>query len=78
MGILLTLLVPCKLLKKIEPKIIISTHFDDAKVNYPVPQQPLSEVIKGLSMDPKETLAKFKPKPADFSETTQLIVLERQ
>jgi L-ascorbate metabolism protein UlaG (beta-lactamase superfamily) len=68
-----------QIIKKIEPKLVIPTHFDDGKLKYPVPQQSLNEALKGLSMEPKETLAKFKPKPADFTgETTQLIILERQ
>lgn len=65
-------------IRKIEPKIVIPTHYDDGKIKYPVPQQPLADALKGLSMEPKETLAKFKPKPADYSENIQLIVLERQ
>ncbi len=64
-------------IKSIEPKIVIPTHYDDPKTTYPVPQQPLSEALKILAMEPKESVAKFKPKPADFSENTQLIVLER-
>ncbi|MDQ3065069.1 MAG: MBL fold metallo-hydrolase [bacterium] len=67
-----------QVVRKIEPKIVIPTNFDDPKINYPVPQQPLADVIKGLSMEPKETYTKFKPKPADFTDTTQLVVLERQ
>ncbi len=63
--------------KKFDPKIIIPTHYEDAKVSYPVPQQPLAEALKVFNMEPKETLSKFKPKPADFSETQTLIVLER-
>lgn len=65
-------------IRKIEPKLVIPTHYDDGKTKYPVPQQPLAEALKGLSMEPKETLAKYKPKPADYSENVQLIVLERQ
>lgn len=65
-------------IKKIEPKIVIPTHYDDPKLNYPVPQQPLTEALKGLAMEPKETTGKFRPKPADFSDTAQLIILERQ
>lgn len=64
-------------IKKIEPKIVVPTHYDDAKLSYPVPQQPLSEAIKGLAMEPKETTSKLKPKAADFSDMTQLIILER-
>lgn len=67
-----------QVIKKIEPKIVIPTHFDDSKINYPVPQQPLSEVLKGLGVEPKETLAKFKPKPADFGEAMQVVILDRQ
>lgn len=64
-------------IKQIEPKIVIPTHYEDPKVAYPVPQQPLGEALKGLAMEPRETLSKIKPKPADLSETLQLIVLTR-
>lgn len=66
------------LIKEIEPKLIIPTHYDNKGIKYPVPQLPLQEVLKGLAMEPKETVAKLKIKPADFGETTELIVLERQ
>ena len=67
-----------KLIKKIEPKIVIPVHYDDKDLKYPVPQQPLAEVLTGLAMETKETVAKLKVKPAEIGETTQLIVLERQ
>lgn len=66
-----------KLIKKIEPKLVIPTHFDDSKINYPVPQQPLEEALKTLAMEPKETVDKLKLKSSDLSETTQVIVLKR-
>ena len=66
------------LIKQIEPKLVIPTHYDDDAITYEVPQQPLADALKGLSMEPKEAVAKFKPKPADYGETTQLIILERQ
>lgn len=65
-------------IKKIDPRVIIPTHYDDGKTKYEVPQQPLEEALKGLAMEPKETLSKFKPKPVDLAESMQLIVLERQ
>lgn len=65
------------IIKKIEPKIIIPTHYDDPALKYEVPQQPLTEVLKSLDMEARDTLAKFKPKPADLNESQQLIVLER-
>ena len=67
-----------KLIKKIEPKIVIPTHYADKALKYEVPQQELSEALKGLSMELKETVPKLKLKPGELVETTQLIVLERQ
>lgn len=68
-----------KIIKKIEPKIVIPTHYADSKLKYPVPQQALDEVIKSLAMEPRERLPKLKLKAADLSaEGTQLLILERQ
>ncbi len=67
-----------QLIKAIEPKIIIPTHYDEKDIKYPVRQLSLEEALKGLAMEPKETVPKLKVKPADFSESTELIVLERQ
>lgn len=66
-----------KVIKQIEPKLVIPTHYDDKDLKYEVPQQPLADALKGLSMEPKEAVAKFKPKPSDYSETVQLVILER-
>ncbi|HSH18142.1 MAG TPA: MBL fold metallo-hydrolase [Candidatus Saccharimonadales bacterium] len=66
-----------KIIKKIEPKIIIPTHYDMPGINYPVPQQDLQHVLHELSMEPKETTAKLKLKSAELPDATQLIVLER-
>jgi len=66
-----------KLAKKIEPKIIIPTHYDDPKLQFPVPQQTLEQALKALAMEPKETLTKLRFKPAEQVDTTQLILMER-
>lgn len=66
-----------KLIKKIEPKLVIPTHYADDKVNYPVPQTSLEEALKTLAMEPRETVDKLKLKAADLSETMQLVVLSR-
>lgn len=67
-----------KIMKKIEPRIIIPTHYADTSLNYPVPQQELETALKELAMEPKETVPKLKLKANDIGETTELIVLERQ
>ena len=66
------------LIKEIEPKLVIPTHYEEKGLKYPVPQVSLEEALKGLAMEPRETVAKLKIKQADFGETTELIVLEKQ
>lgn len=67
-----------RLIKDIEPKIIVPTHYDDKAISYPVPQQTLEDALKGLSMEPVEPVAKLKLKHGEFSDVTQLVILERQ
>ena len=67
-----------KLIKEIEPKLVIPTHYADKAVNYTVPQAELADALKNMAMEPKETVAKLKVKPAELTDTTQLVVLERQ
>lgn len=67
-----------KLIKKIEPKLVIPTHFEDTDLKFPVPQQALKDALQQLAMEPKETVAKLKLKPTDLTDSTQLVVLEKQ
>jgi len=66
-----------KLIKDIEPKLVIPAHYADKALNYPVPQQELSNALKELGMEPKETVTKLKLKPGELSDVTQLIVIEK-
>lgn len=66
------------IVKKIEPKIIIPTHYADKSVKYEVPQAELTEALKGLAMEPSETVAKYKIRSVEPTDTTKLVVLERQ
>ena len=66
-----------KLIKDIEPKLIIPTHYADKALNFPVPQQELSNALKELAMEPKETISKLKLKPSEITDITQLIILEK-
>lgn len=67
-----------KLIKKVEPKLVIPTHYDAKGLQYPVPQQELSQALTALAMEPKETVAKLKIKPGELSDVTQLVLLEQQ
>jgi L-ascorbate metabolism protein UlaG (beta-lactamase superfamily) len=66
-----------KLIKAIEPKLVIPTHYADQALHYPVPQQELSHALKELAMEPKETVSKLRLKPAELTDLTQLIILEK-
>lgn len=67
------------IIKKIEPKIVIPSHYAAKNLKFEVPQQDLEGALKELAMEPKERIAKLKLKAADLtSEGTQLIILEKQ
>lgn len=65
------------LIKEIEPKIVVPTHFNDKALKFPVPQLELAAALKELAMEPKETVSKLKLKPAELSDVTQLVLLEK-
>lgn len=77
-GLTLDIVGAMELVKKIEPKLVIPTHYADKDIKYPVPQQELEEVIKGFAMEPREAAAKLKLKPGDLGDLTELAILERQ
>lgn len=66
-----------KLIKDIEPKLVVPSHYADKALNYPVPQQDLTNALKELAMEPKETVTKLKLKPTELTDVTQLIVFEK-
>jgi L-ascorbate metabolism protein UlaG (beta-lactamase superfamily) len=67
-----------QIIKKIEPKVVIPTHYADKALQYEVPQAELADALKSLSMEPSETLDKYKPKAGEISDMSHLIILERQ
>ncbi len=77
-GYTLDALGALKIIKKIEPKIIIPVHYADPRVKYEVPQAELAEALKNMSIEVHETVPRLKLKASDLPEATQLIVLERQ
>jgi L-ascorbate metabolism protein UlaG (beta-lactamase superfamily) len=65
-------------IKQIEPKVVIPTHYSDKAIHYEVPQAELADAIKNLGMEASETVGKYKIKPSELSDSTKLVVLERQ
>lgn len=66
-----------KIIKKIEPKIVIPTHYADKEVHYEVAQQELDAALQQLSMEPAETVEKLKIKGMEMGDTTKLIIVKR-
>lgn len=67
-----------KVIKKIEPKIVVPVHYADKQVKYEVPQSDLAEALKDMSIEAKETIDKLKIKSSELPENMELIVLKRQ
>ena len=65
-----------QLIKQVEPKVVIPTHFADSRLTYEVPQTELVDALKTLGMEPKQTTAKFQFKPSEVAGSTELVVLE--
>lgn len=66
-----------RVIKKIEPKLVIPTHYADNDVQYVVPQQTLEQALKTMGIEPKDTVSKLRFKAAEMSDATQFIVVSR-
>jgi len=66
-----------KLIKAIEPKLVVPTHYADSALAYPVPQADLESALKDIAMEPKERVTKLRLKPIDLTDITQLVILEK-
>lgn len=67
------------LIKRVEPKLVIPTHYADSSLKFEVPQQSLEHALKELGMEPKDRVAKLKLKASDLTnDVVQLVVLEKQ
>lgn len=66
-----------KLIKKIEPKVVIPTYYADGKLKLPESVQTLDKALAELGLDPQETTDKLKLKPSGLADASQqLIVLK--
>jgi L-ascorbate metabolism protein UlaG (beta-lactamase superfamily) len=65
------------LIKKVEPKLVVPTYYNDGELKFPVPPASLEDALKNLPMETKESVQKLRIKSADLSDVTQLIIVER-
>lgn len=63
-----------RLVRQIDPKIVIPVHYDDSSLKYEVPQNKLDLFVKELGA-PVETVSKYKYKQP-ITTPTQLSVVE--
>jgi L-ascorbate metabolism protein UlaG (beta-lactamase superfamily) len=66
-----------KLIKAIEPKLVIPTHYADPELKFPVPQQELEHALKEIGMEAKLTTTKLHIKANELMDSTQLVILEK-
>ncbi len=66
-----------KVTKAVEPKLLVPTHYADKSLKFEVPATDLASALHDLGMEPRETVSKLKVKPAELSDVTQLVVLEK-
>jgi L-ascorbate metabolism protein UlaG (beta-lactamase superfamily) len=65
------------IIKEIEPRLVIPTHFDDSSLNFPVPQQTLDQAIKTLGVEPSPAVNKLKLKPSELTDVLRVAILDR-
>lgn len=66
-----------KIVKDIEPKIVIPTNFDDGKTVYEVPAAPLEEALKSLVSEIPEKVDSLKIKNIEsMGDVTKVVVLD--
>ncbi len=66
-----------KLIKEVEPKVVVPVHYDDSKLKFEVPQQTLEQALKGLGTEQKEAVDKLKIKSSELSDVMQIVVVSR-
>lgn len=64
-----------KLIKDIEPRIVVPTHYDSNSLNFEVPQAPLEEALKSIGLEVRETIDSIKMKNFELGEGTELVVV---
>lgn len=66
-----------KIVRQIEPKVVIPTHFNSDKLNFEVPQEDLSLFVSEMGIEPVE-MDSFKSKNFEFGEKTTLSILKQK
>ncbi len=63
------------LVKKIEPKIVIPTHYAESGLTYEVPQAGVDDFLKAMGVTDVQPVSSLKLKESDMTDKTQVVVL---
>lgn len=66
-----------QLIKKIEPKIVIPTHYADNSIKYEVPQAELKTFLSEMGVSDPEWMDSLKIKESELGDKTRVVVLKR-
>jgi L-ascorbate metabolism protein UlaG (beta-lactamase superfamily) len=76
-GYTLDSVAATKLVRKIEPKLVIPTHYAESGVEYEVPQADLDLFLHEMGATDTSPQDVLKLKEADLTDKTQVVVLSR-
>ncbi|MFZ1812397.1 MAG: MBL fold metallo-hydrolase [Candidatus Saccharimonadales bacterium] len=65
-----------KIVKQLEPKVVVPTHYQDEAIHYEVPQNSLEEFIKEMSAE-HEIVTSYKVKGGVLPATLTLVEISR-
>lgn len=66
-----------KITNKLDPKIVIPTHYADESIAYPVPPVELAEFIKIAGTPEPQVFKQFKLKDAELGDKLKVVVVEK-
>jgi L-ascorbate metabolism protein UlaG (beta-lactamase superfamily) len=76
-GYTLDAIGAASLVKKIEPKIVIPTHYADSGIKYEVPQAELSNFLTEIGASEPERVDVLKLKESELGDKTRVVIVER-
>ncbi len=77
-GVTLDGINALKVIKAIEPKVVVPTYYSEKGINYSKELLDLDHALKEIGMELTDTVEKFKLKNMNFSDAMQFIALKRQ
>ena len=75
-GFTLDPLGALKIIRKIEPSVVVPTQYDIQGLAYEMPALKLDEALQSLAMQPKETVEKLKGKDVEKNAQTSVVLVQ--